>query len=50
MIENKNGSAVFRIPKSYVRVSPPRKVSEEQKRMAGERFKRMWEEKKGDLN
>jgi len=46
MAENKDGSAFFHIPISYVKVSPPRKVSEEQKKAAGERFRRMWEEKR----
>ena len=46
MDENKDGSAFFHIPISYVKVSPPRKVSEEQKKAAGERFRRMWEEKR----
>lgn len=49
MAENKDGSAFFHIPISYVKVSPPRKVSEEQKKAAGERFRRMWEEKKGGM-
>lgn len=43
---NKDGSAFFHIPINYVKVSPPRKVSEEQKKAAGERFRRMWEEKR----
>lgn len=47
--ENKDGSAFFHIPISYVKVSPPRKVSDEQKAAAGERFKKMWEEKKGEM-
>lgn len=47
--ENKDGSAFFHIPINYVKVSPPRKVSEEQKKAAGERFRRMWEEKKGEM-
>ena len=46
MAENKDGSAFFHIPISYVKVSPPRKVSEEQKKAAGERFRRMWKEKR----
>ena len=47
MAENKDGSAFFHLPISYVKVSPPRKVSEEQKKAAGERFRKMWEEKRG---
>ena len=45
--ENEDGSAYFHIPISYIKLSPPRKVSEEQRKAAGERFRRMWEEKKG---
>lgn len=44
--ENKDGSAFFHIPINYVKVSPPRKVSDEQKKVARERLKRVWEEKK----
>ena len=47
MAENKDGSAFFHIPISYVKVSPPRKVSEAQREAAGERFRKMWEEKRG---
>ena len=46
MVENKDGSAFFHIPINYVKVSPPRKVSEEQREAAGERFRKMWEEKR----
>lgn len=46
MAVNKDGSAFFHIPINYVKLSPPRKVSEEQKKAAGERFRRMWEEKR----
>ena len=46
--ENKDGSAFFHVPVSYIKCSPPRKVSEEQREAAGERFRRMWEEKKGE--
>lgn len=49
MAENKDGSAFFHIPISYVKVSPPRKVSEAQREAAGERFRRMWEEKRGEM-
>ena len=44
--DNKDGTAFFHIPISYVKVSPPRKVSEAQREAAGERFRRMWEEKR----
>ena len=46
MVENKDGSAFFHVPVSYIKVSPPRKVSEEQAKSAGERFRKMWEEKR----
>lgn len=49
IVENDDGSAFFHIPVNYVKVSPPRKVSDEQKAAAGERFKKMWEEKKGEM-
>lgn len=47
MAENNDGSAFFHIPINYIKISPPRKVSDEQRKAAGERFKKMWEEKKG---
>ena len=46
MVENNDGSAFFHIPINYIKVSPPRKVSDEQRKAAGERFKKMWEEKR----
>ena len=46
MAENKDGSAFFHLPISYVKLSPPRKVSDEQRKAAGERFRKMWEEKR----
>lgn len=46
MAENKDGPAFFHIPINYVKISPPRKVSEEQREAAGERFRKMWEEKR----
>lgn len=48
MAENRDGSAFFHIPISYIKVSPPRQVSDEQREAAGERFRRMWEEKKNE--
>lgn len=45
---NKDGSACFRIPLSYIKISPPRKLSEKQREAAGERFRKMWAEKKGE--
>lgn len=50
MAENEDGSAFFHVPVSYVKVSPPRKVSEAQREAAGERFRKMWEEKKTEEN
>lgn len=44
--ENKDGSAFFHVPVSYIKCSPPRKVSEAQREAAGERFRKMWEEKR----
>ena len=46
MVENSDGSAFFHVPINYIKVSPPRKVSEAQREAAGERFRRMWEEKR----
>ena len=48
--ENDDGSICAEIPKSYFKVSPPRKVSEEQKQAASERFKAMWQDKNSDTN
>ena len=48
MAINKDGSAFFHVPVSYIKCSPPRKVSEAQREAAGERFRKMWEEKKGE--
>ena len=42
MAENEDGSLFAHIPVSYVKISPPRKVSDEQKEAASERFKQMW--------
>ena len=49
MAENSDGSAFFHIPINYIKVSPPRKVSDEQREAAGEQFRKMWEEKKGEM-
>lgn len=46
VIVNKDGSMVCHVPVSYVKISPPRKVSEEQRQAAGERFRQIWAEKK----
>lgn len=41
MVENSDGSAFFHVPINYIKVSPPRKVSEAQREAAGERFRKM---------
>ncbi len=46
IVENNDGSIYAHIPINYVKISPPRKVSEEQREAAGERFKQMWKNKK----
>ena len=46
--ENEDGSAFFHVPVSYIKVSPPKKVSEEQKVAMGERARKMWEAKKAE--
>lgn len=48
---NTDGSLICHIPKSWVKIRPPRKVSEEQRLAASERFKKMWERmKENDSN
>ncbi len=42
---NSDGSLFAHIPVSYVKISPPKQVSEEQKAAAAERFKQMWKDK-----
>lgn len=42
---NEDGSMFAHIPINYVKISPPRKVSEEQREAARNRFKEMWKEK-----
>lgn len=46
MAKNKDGSTFFHVPVNWVKCSPPRKVSEEQKEAAAERFRQMWEDRK----
>lgn len=43
--ENSDGSIFAHILVIYVKISPPRQVSEEQREAASERFKKMWEDK-----
>lgn len=41
--ENKDGSICARLPIKYLKISAPRKVSEEQRQAASERFKKLRE-------
>lgn len=43
--ENEDGSLFAHIPVSYVKISPPKQMSEEQREAASERFKQMWNDK-----
>lgn len=45
IVENQDGSVFAHVPVSYVKISPPRKVSDEQKEAASERFRQMWKDK-----
>lgn len=45
---NEDGSVFAHIPVSYIKISPPRQVSEEQREAAGERFRQMWREKQAE--
>ena len=45
VIENKDGSMVCHVPISYIKVSPPRQVTEKQRNSARERFQKMWADK-----
>lgn len=45
MAVNEDGSMFAHIPVKFVKISPPRKMSDEQKEAASERFKQMWREK-----
>lgn len=44
--ENEDGSIFAHVPVNYVKISHPRKMSDEQREDAGKRLRRMWEEKK----
>ena len=50
MTENEDGSLFAHIPVRYVKISPPRQISEEQKEAASERFKQMWKDKQEKEN
>ena len=45
IVENKDGSLFAHVPVNYIKISPPRQVSEEQKEAASERFKQMWKDR-----
>ena len=45
--ENEDGSLFVHVPVRYIKISPPKKMSEEQKEAASERFKKMWKDKQG---
>lgn len=45
VIENKDGSMVCHVPIKWIKISPPRQVTEEQRQAASDRFKKMWSEK-----
>ena len=44
--ENKDGSICARLSIKYLKISAPRKVSDEQRQKASERFKKLHEENK----
>ena len=46
MAENDDGSIFAHIPVRYIKISPPKKMSDEQKEAASERFRQMWESKR----
>ena len=45
-IENSDGSICCKIPLKYIKISPPKYVSEETRKKASERFKKLREEGK----
>lgn len=45
VVENNDGSIFAHIPVKYIKINPPRQISEEQREAAGERFRQMWKEK-----
>lgn len=45
MAENKDGSLFVHVPVNYIKISPPKKMSDEQREAASERFKQMWKDK-----
>ena len=47
VVENKDGSMFAHVPVNYIKISPPKKMSEEQREAASERFRQMWKDKQG---
>ena len=45
--ESEDGTVLYHVPIRYIKVSPPKRVSDEQREAAGERFRKMWEEQNG---
>lgn len=45
---NKDGAIFCHVPVSYIKVSHPKRVSDEQKEAAAERFRQMWEDRKAE--
>ena len=46
IVINKDGAIFSHVPVSYIKVSHPKRVSDEQKEAAAERFKQMWEDRR----
>lgn len=45
VVKNKDGSVFAHIPINYIKISLPKKISEEQRKKASERFRQMWKDK-----
>lgn len=45
VVENKDGSMFAHVPVNYIKISPPKKMSDEQREAASERFRQMWKDK-----
>lgn len=46
IVINKDGAIFSHVPVSYIKVNHPKRVSDEQKEAAAERFKQMWEDRR----
>ena len=46
VVENNDGSILAHFPVKWLKINPSRKLTEEQKAIASERFKKMWEKRK----